>query len=378
MSMIRALVLGSNGNHGFSRLKWAKNDATLFSKTLRERCGARVSTLDAVDGDAINYPLRLLEIIERFFLDCTEEDIAVFYFSGHGEIHQGELRFVLDRSNPDQLRQTTLAANSVLVALNDCKSKKKLLVLDCCYAGLLDGGTKGGDGPMVQNVIAPSKRPGFVMIFAAERFTKAREIDALRGSFLTTRICARLREAEVNVDVSALLEQLATDAEDYNEKERRTGSNVCVPIPFGIQRGPLILPISVAAEPTLPLASSRWDNFSTPRLMFTGLALAAALSLAIVLNGDLNEEISGSVVDQNLSARPNAPSESPSTTGESPNPGQPSTIAESLSATTTRQRIEIRPSEERRMSSPPRRRVSSPTTMKSIGPPTSVESIVDP
>lgn len=74
-------------------------------------------------------------------------DVALFYFVGHGQIApDDQLCLALARSRPDPNRRTatSLRFSDVRQALNDCGAATKIVILDCCFAGLATAGTLAG------------------------------------------------------------------------------------------------------------------------------------------------------------------------------------------------------------------------------------------
>jgi uncharacterized caspase-like protein len=78
-----------------------------------------------------NLPDRLMELFEGV------ADIALFYFVGHGQLHNDELALALRESPEAGPRRLTtgLAFADVRAALRECDAQTKIVILDCCFAG---------------------------------------------------------------------------------------------------------------------------------------------------------------------------------------------------------------------------------------------------
>ncbi len=65
------------------------------------------------------------------------EDVALFYFVGHGQLHEDELCLALRESPESGPRRTTvgLPFSDVRAALRACDAQTKIVILDCCFAG---------------------------------------------------------------------------------------------------------------------------------------------------------------------------------------------------------------------------------------------------
>ncbi|MEU7640943.1 caspase family protein [Streptomyces sp. NPDC039016] len=65
------------------------------------------------------------------------EDVALFYFVGHGQLYEDELCLALRESPRAGPRTTTvgLPFSDVRAALRACNAQTKIVILDCCFAG---------------------------------------------------------------------------------------------------------------------------------------------------------------------------------------------------------------------------------------------------
>jgi uncharacterized caspase-like protein len=69
-------------------------------------------------------------------------DVAVFYFVGHGQLAPDDqlcLGLVQSRPEPNRRAATSLRFADVRQALQDSSATVKIVILDCCFAGLLPG-----------------------------------------------------------------------------------------------------------------------------------------------------------------------------------------------------------------------------------------------
>lgn len=74
-------------------------------------------------------------------------DVALFYFVGHGQIAPDDqlcLGLARSRSDPNRRASTSLRFSDVRQALNDSGAATKIVILDCCFAGLATAGTLAG------------------------------------------------------------------------------------------------------------------------------------------------------------------------------------------------------------------------------------------
>jgi hypothetical protein len=76
-------------------------------------------------------PDRLMELFDAV------EDVALFYFVGHGQLYEDELCLALRESPAAGPRRTTvgLPFSDVRATLRACDAQTKIVILDCCFAG---------------------------------------------------------------------------------------------------------------------------------------------------------------------------------------------------------------------------------------------------
>jgi uncharacterized caspase-like protein len=84
------------------------------------------------------------EAIERLFCDRKQEDLLVFYFSGHGiKDETGKLYLSTSATHKEngRLRKASAVSASFLHEnINECRSQHQVVILDCCYSGAIAKG----------------------------------------------------------------------------------------------------------------------------------------------------------------------------------------------------------------------------------------------
>jgi uncharacterized caspase-like protein len=88
------------------------------------------------------------EQIEAFFADCKPDDLLLLYFSCHGVLDpRGRLHFATANTKKERLDSTGISAQWVKKQMDQSRSQRIVLLLDCCYSGSFDKGlTRGGAG----------------------------------------------------------------------------------------------------------------------------------------------------------------------------------------------------------------------------------------
>lgn len=127
--MKKALVVGLN-NYAHCPLRWCNNDAAAM-QVLMESNGDGSPNFDvmAISNDCPTSDLRAA--IERLFTGDAE--IALLYFSGHGSDADGGCLCATDLSSSNHGVRMT----DVLGWANASGCKNKVIILDCCFAGMM-------------------------------------------------------------------------------------------------------------------------------------------------------------------------------------------------------------------------------------------------
>jgi hypothetical protein len=78
------------------------------------------------------------------------DDLLLFYFTGHGVLDKnGQLYMVVKDTDTKALRGTAIPARYITEEMDNCRSRRQVLILDCCHSGAFERGTKGATGMSV-------------------------------------------------------------------------------------------------------------------------------------------------------------------------------------------------------------------------------------
>jgi Caspase domain len=99
-------------------------------------------------------PLKMQEEIEGLFSGRTNNDLVVLYFSGHGiKDDSGKLYFAtgITRKNiqGELVKATAVPASFVHDVMGTSRSRRQVLVLDCCFSGAFAKGLSAKDDDSV-------------------------------------------------------------------------------------------------------------------------------------------------------------------------------------------------------------------------------------
>jgi uncharacterized caspase-like protein len=142
-----ALIVASDSyaDPGLGRLRAPASDAEALAAVLRDPQigGFEVRTLLNAPAHEVNLA------VEEFFDDRRPDDLLLLHVSGHGVKDEGgELYFAAANTQLRRLGATAVAAEFVNRRMGRSRSRRVVLLLDCCYAGAFERGmtARAGSG----------------------------------------------------------------------------------------------------------------------------------------------------------------------------------------------------------------------------------------
>src|SRR5512135_1804930 len=88
--------------------------------------------------------------IARLFKEKSPDDLLLLYFSGHGVLDdQGHLYLAVKDTERDLLSGTAIPANFITGEMDRSRSRRQVLIFDCCHSGAFARGSKGVVGASV-------------------------------------------------------------------------------------------------------------------------------------------------------------------------------------------------------------------------------------
>jgi len=141
-----ALVIANNQytDPGLAQLSAPGQDAEDFARVLRSRDIAAFEEVKIL----LNQPEPVVrEAIDGFFSLKKPNDLLLLYFSGHGvRDEQGALYLAVTNTNRDRLRSTGIKSDFIRESMDQSRSRRQVLILDCCNSGAYAQGSKAAVG----------------------------------------------------------------------------------------------------------------------------------------------------------------------------------------------------------------------------------------
>ena len=138
-----ALIIGNNqyNDPKLARLKTPAADAQALANVLSDQ---NIGSFDSVLSQVNRTETHVRRNISTFLSSKKLEDLVLVYFSGHGILDdRGRLFLALKDTQTRLLTATAIAATFISEEMDRCRSRRQILILDCCNSGAFARGTKG-------------------------------------------------------------------------------------------------------------------------------------------------------------------------------------------------------------------------------------------
>jgi elongation factor Tu len=201
-----ALIVASDSyiDPGLRRLRAPASDARALKAVLQDPGigGFEVRTLLNEPAYEIN------QAVEEFFADRHPGDLLLLHFSCHGvKDEHGELYFAARNTRLGRFGSTAVAAEFVNRQMTRSRSRRVVLLLDCCYAGAFERGLMARAG----------EEMGIEQQFGGRGRAVITASNAMEYAFETGGELAESRELSPSVFTSALVEGLETGEADRDQ-----------------------------------------------------------------------------------------------------------------------------------------------------------------
>ena len=200
-----ALIVACDGyaDAGLGRLRAPASDARALAGVLENPAIGGFDVRTLLNAPAYEVALA----IEEFFADRVADDLLLLHLSCHGvKDEDGELYFAMANTALRRLAATGVAAEFVNRRMNRSRSRRVVLLLDCCYAGAFERGmtARAGAGVGIESQFGGRGR---AVITASSAMEYAFEGDELADS----------NELAPSVFTSALVEGLESGDADRDQ-----------------------------------------------------------------------------------------------------------------------------------------------------------------
>ncbi|HWA82740.1 MAG TPA: DnaJ C-terminal domain-containing protein, partial [Fimbriimonadaceae bacterium] len=168
--------------------------------------------------------------VHRFLKAAPFDSLVLLYFTGHGiKDESGALYFAQKDTESELLESTAVSADFIRRQMDACVSGRKVLLLDCCFAGAFPKGSKAGRGAVgIESQFAGEIRKGrgFFVISATGEFQYAyssagTHVEPISGapqpSVFTRHLVHGLQSGDADTDDNGLIK--VGELFDYLQKK---------------------------------------------------------------------------------------------------------------------------------------------------------------
>jgi maltose alpha-D-glucosyltransferase/alpha-amylase len=159
--------------------------------------------------------------IFHLFRDAEPEDFVLLHYAGHGLRDfdgDGALYFAANNTEVSALPPTAVSSNYVLDRFEGCRAHKRLLILDCCYAGAATTGFRAADELQFSSEDLQGR--GVAVITAATALQLARDTSGpARLSPFTAALIDGIENGEADANQDGWVS--VTEAVSYVQKQLR-------------------------------------------------------------------------------------------------------------------------------------------------------------
>jgi len=280
-----ALIIGNTEytDPRLAHLTAPGKDVEDFARVLKDK---EIGAFDDVNTLVNETSTVVIETIDGFFDQKKPDDLLVLYFSGHGIRDEiGSLYLAFKNTIRSRLRSTAIKSDYIRDAMDQSRSKRQVLILDCCNSGAFPQGTKAELGGAMGMTKAFQGYGRFVLT-ASDATQFAWEGDKVIGetdNSLFTYFLVKGLEGEADNDgdgritVDELYDYAYLEISRLTPKQTPTKS-------ASKQEGEIVLRQSTRIEDIkpVPLPTPLLDSIENP---FADIRIGAVQQLGRLLNG---------------------------------------------------------------------------------------------
>lgn len=202
-----ALIIGNSkyNDPKLSQLKTPQSDAQALARVLNSK---RIGGFDEVVLLNNQTDAQIRRAISAFLANKQPDDLVLLYFSGHGVLDgRGNLFLALKNTDVGALNATAISSSFLSYEMDNCRSRRQILILDCCHSGAFARGAKKGEQKAVTESTFEGSGAGRVVLTAS---------DATQFAFEGDQVIPQA-ETKFSVFTHFLLEGLKTGSADRNK-----------------------------------------------------------------------------------------------------------------------------------------------------------------
>jgi Tol biopolymer transport system component len=221
--------------------------------------------------DRLGHEVRMA--IEEFLAGRTPEDLVVVYFSCHGVTDaRRRLHFAATDTSKSRLASTGVDSVWVYDRMEECRARRQVLILDCCFSGAFARGAKGAEAVGLDQFTEPGRGRAVLTASNATEYSfetptsgQPTPASPVSGSIFTAALLAGLRDGSADRDGDGFV--TVDEAYAYAYQQVRASGAAQTPQRWlSGGEGQLLLARNPAGRPVIPVAlpESLWQALQSP------------------------------------------------------------------------------------------------------------------
>lgn len=219
-------------NHDDPRLnniRFTQNDALELRRILMERAGVPGrQVIELIDESPAQRRPTLINLRSQLRAALLSAEIGpndriLVYFSGHGTLVDGQTYLVPSDASLQNRKESCYPVQELHDLLKSCRCQRKMLVLDCCYAGGdLSERLQVPDGSYLVDAVNVDEVPGCVVMASSSRREQSLEWPARKQGLFSYWFCKGLEGgADENGNDELTFDELYSYTEQHVSRTAR-------------------------------------------------------------------------------------------------------------------------------------------------------------
>ncbi len=238
----RALIIGISQYEDNTDLNFAHRDAEIFADYLKSKAGGSVNpdNIALLTNESATIA-RIDDEMMKLRNEAQENDLVIFYFSGHGDVETSniyEKGYLLAYDTPknnyrrNAIRLEDLNLDTHILSIE--KKAKVLIILDACHSGQLAGDNNEGRIQVSREMKELTANEVRILSCKADQKSlEVNDLDGGRGLFSYYLIRGLIGEAESDEDLQVINEEIESYLKKNVNREAKKRGKEQVPEIFG-------------------------------------------------------------------------------------------------------------------------------------------------
>lgn len=238
------------------------------------------------------------DAIYHLYANRQKDDLLLFYFSGHGvKVEDGNFYFSTRYTKKNQgklIPTSAVAATNVHSWMNDSKSKRLVVILDCCFSGAFAKGLTAKDGGNI-DLQQHLGGEGRAILTASTSTQYAFESDGLELSIYTHYLVEGIEKGAADVDGDGWI--AVDELHGYAKSKVQEASPAMTPEFYPIKEGyRIFLAKSPKDDPKLKYRKEVERRLNNGKFTIPARRLLNSLRLQLKLEAEIADAIEAEVL----------------------------------------------------------------------------------